>query len=1191
MRTEVASVPANGFDVFISYSHAADRDIAPRLQSGLEKLAKPWFLRRALRVFRDETDLGANPDLWSAIEIRLESSRNLILLCSPEAAASQWVAREVDRWLELGRRESLLFVLTSGEIAWDDSRNDFDWSRTTAVPRNLQGRFEREPGWVDLRQGCAYDASPEAFTDVVARLAAPIRNLDLEKLVSADHREHRRTIHHASVAGVVLALLLVAASVFAVISEVRREEALKQMRTANAQRLATASRAVRDEQPETALLLSVAAIQATQQDEVVLSEAEQVLREALAVQGGHGLYGHDGPVTQVAISSDGQWIATAGEDKSVRLYNSHAEFPGETGRLVFRSETAIRAIGFSSGARWLVVADGGSAWLWEPFDETPSAKGRPLVESGLSAISISPLGRRVLVSDGAALTLWDLSDPDAVPEPTALGLGEGFGRVAYNADEDRVAANVNAEVLAWDLREGAAPIALKDASFAERGWFVDRLAFDPAGRLLAATVRNGSAFLWDLSAPGREPAFLPHPRPIKVRGMPAYWIGRLQFSPDGQWLATASSDASARIWDLSDPSQPEPTILLSGYDDNDDEYTPGDSDLTFTRDGTRLIVGGDAFSSGSSHVWEREPDGWRDSERNLPGRDHLVVAGDWLLAAGLKTAQVWDTRGGGPYADQGSRLAVTHGFLRGHAMSRDGSRVVLASGAGARVWDLGRAVPRETIAANRVRSRTDAVAVSESRRWLATLGDGRLRLWDLDTAGAWPRLFVLKAFGMPAIMNFAPGNRFLAVATQEQVWIWDLDGDLTTPSRILDVPPMDGQVATGHLALRPNASALALSVGARAWAWRLPPAAGMALPPIELAGHREKIEDLSFSADGRFVVTQARMWKHRSWWRAGQGMEVFLWDVSLDGARSDLGVAPEELHSFLREPQGRWIFARSSTGGSLWDLSEAQPTAGRITLAADPLGMAQAAFSADGRWLLTAGYGQREGLATRAWFLASQTPGDRFKDLVGYLGADHNTRQPDLSARVSRDGRWLVTSATDGRAWLHDLASGAPTRELPGHSRFADIVAFSADGRRLLTSEWGSMRVWELQDGDPALAFAAPQSVWGAAFAGNGDLLVTIADIRIWDLTSREPERSAIDLLDNIGGDDGYWISRNDRWLVASGYQSVSIHALGVETLLEIARATLGRNFTPQEWQVHFAREPYRALFPGLPVPEQDYDR
>ena len=49
------------YNAFISYSHAADGKLAPALQIGLEKFAKPWYKLRNLDIFRDEASLSASP--------------------------------------------------------------------------------------------------------------------------------------------------------------------------------------------------------------------------------------------------------------------------------------------------------------------------------------------------------------------------------------------------------------------------------------------------------------------------------------------------------------------------------------------------------------------------------------------------------------------------------------------------------------------------------------------------------------------------------------------------------------------------------------------------------------------------------------------------------------------------------------------------------------------------------------------------------------------------------------------------------------------------------------------------------------------------------------------------------------------------------------------------------------------------
>ena len=85
---------AESYDGFISYSHGADDLLAPRLQAGLQQFAKPSWKRRAVRVFRDEASLSANPHLWSSITDALNGSDWFVLLLSEEAAGSEWVNRE-----------------------------------------------------------------------------------------------------------------------------------------------------------------------------------------------------------------------------------------------------------------------------------------------------------------------------------------------------------------------------------------------------------------------------------------------------------------------------------------------------------------------------------------------------------------------------------------------------------------------------------------------------------------------------------------------------------------------------------------------------------------------------------------------------------------------------------------------------------------------------------------------------------------------------------------------------------------------------------------------------------------------------------------------------------------------------------------------------------------------------------------
>jgi hypothetical protein len=73
-------------------------------------------------------------------------------VADPRSAQSEWVQKEVACWLGMERVDNILIVWTGGDLAWEKVTNDFDWERTTALPRLLAGAFDGEvPLYLDLR--------------------------------------------------------------------------------------------------------------------------------------------------------------------------------------------------------------------------------------------------------------------------------------------------------------------------------------------------------------------------------------------------------------------------------------------------------------------------------------------------------------------------------------------------------------------------------------------------------------------------------------------------------------------------------------------------------------------------------------------------------------------------------------------------------------------------------------------------------------------------------------------------------------------------------------------------------------------------------------------------------------------------------------------------------------------------------
>src|ERR1700683_388392 len=119
---------------FLSYSHAVDGRLAPAIQSALHRLGRPWYRLTSTAIFRDKNSLCATPHLWETIESALQESECFILLATPESAASHWVRREIEWWLEHRSSQTMLIAVTSGEISWDSGQADFDWVVTDALP-------------------------------------------------------------------------------------------------------------------------------------------------------------------------------------------------------------------------------------------------------------------------------------------------------------------------------------------------------------------------------------------------------------------------------------------------------------------------------------------------------------------------------------------------------------------------------------------------------------------------------------------------------------------------------------------------------------------------------------------------------------------------------------------------------------------------------------------------------------------------------------------------------------------------------------------------------------------------------------------------------------------------------------------------------------------------------------------------
>jgi WD40 repeat protein len=639
------------YDGFISYSHAADDLLAPRLQSALQRFAKPWWKRRAVRIFRDESSLSANPHLWSSITEALDTSGWFVLLLSPDAARSEWVNQEISYWAANRDPKKILPVVTDGTFGWAD-----DVMTGTAVPEALLGVFTEEPRWVDLRgvdTESELDLQNPEFAAAVADIASAIRGIPKDELASEEVRQHRRTVRTAWSAGLVTAALAVAAIGFGIQSARNADEAERQaaiaaeqatIAEANADRaqsnaeaeaaaraeadasaeesgtnaalaqareLAASAVGVVDEDPRLATWLALTAIDQTPAGDVQPVEVINALWEAVAADPLEATidlaYGGN---TFVDLSPDGRLLAISSAEGAVLelrdaitfgvVWSYSEETEDGFARPVFSPDGSLIAID-------IMDSTAEDAWRSSGVDDLPNrvvildvATGEPetVLEfpecTQVWAPEWSPDGRQLAVSPGFSngCERAGIADPIWI-EVFDTDSWESLGIISIPGEDAALRA-----IYLDDRRLGAFrshnPLQVYDATTFELVEVLEEVTspvtpgVSIGGGLIAAHSNETLlSYVYDLDSGSQ----------LDVLGQVEAWPNipfGIAFSEDGRLIGYAT-DGRVLVWDTSTGEQTH--RLTSGA---------GSSNLAFSNDGSRLYS---AHRDGVVRVWDLSPGG------------------------------------------------------------------------------------------------------------------------------------------------------------------------------------------------------------------------------------------------------------------------------------------------------------------------------------------------------------------------------------------------------------------------------------------------------------------------------------------------------------------------------------------------------------------------------------------------------
>jgi len=460
------------------------------------------------------------------------------------------------------------------------------------------------------------------------------------------------------------------------------------------------------------------------------------------------LEGHSDIVWDVSFSPNGELIASASRDRTVKLWRPD----GTLVTTLQGHQDSITRVSFSPDSRLIASSSwDGTVKLWR----RDGTLVRTLTghKGYVYSVSFSPNGQQLAsTGEDGTVRLWQV---DGELLHTLSAHKKGAQWVSFSPNGEMLASAGSDQTIKLWTKEGK----LQQTLTGHQGK-VNSVAFSPDGQFIASASDDRTIKLWDTQG-----------KLIKTLSQAERWVLNVTFSADSQFIAAASADNTVRLWNR----EGELLKTFKGHSDRVTavSFSPIPQEKSRQNPGATPVILASASYDKTIKIWELR----QQSQLILSGHDDDVrdvtfsPDGERLATASTdKTVKIWDRSG-----------QLLHS-LDGHteriysvSFSPDGERIASASRDGTiRLWN------RQGQLIKVLNGHQDWVLdVSfspDSQTLVSASRDKTIKLWTRDG------VFIKTLTGHQSRVNavsFSPDGQILASASDDQtVKLWTANGQL-----------------------------------------------------------------------------------------------------------------------------------------------------------------------------------------------------------------------------------------------------------------------------------------------------------------------------------------------------------------------------------------------------------------------------